>query len=240
MRKTTQNKTILLAIDTSTRVIGLALYDGAQVFSDWVWSSNDHHTTELAPAVQELLARCHLSVDVLGAIGVALGPGSFTGLRIGLALAKGIALVQRIPVIGIPTLDILAQAQLPQGIPMAAVLRAGRGRLAVAWYAPVAGPGGEKIWQSQARSEVLTAQDLAQRIQAPTLVCGELTEEERHLLSKKRSQNFKNIELASPAACLRRPSYLAELAWKRWQAGDIDDPASLTPIYLHLNDPVPG
>jgi tRNA threonylcarbamoyladenosine biosynthesis protein TsaB len=233
MRSTSKN---LLAIDTSTRVIGLALYNGAQVFSEWVWASNDHHTTELAPAIQELLGRAHQSMADLGAIGVALGPGSFTGLRIGLALAKGIALVQRIPVVGIPTLEVLAQAQPPQDIPMAAVLRAGRGRLAVGWYEPALGPGEKKTWQSQSKIEVLTPQDLSQRIETPTLVCGELTEEERQLLARKR----KNIELASPAVSLRRPSFLAELAWNRWQAGDIDDPASLTPIYLHYNDPVPG
>lgn len=240
MRTTAQSKTLLLAIDASTRIVGLALYDGVQVCSESVWSSSDHHTSELAPAVQELLRRSHIAIDELGAIGVALGPGSFTGLRIGLALAKGIALVQRIPLIGIPTLDILAHAQPPQDIPMAAVLRAGRGRLAVAWYEPAQTPGNLKTWQTGSKVEVLTPQDLAQRIQQPTLVCGELTAEERHLLGKKRGPISRLVELASPAACLRRPSYLAELAWKRWQAGDLDDPASLTPIYLHFNDPIPG
>ncbi len=236
MRTATQSKTILLAIDTSTRQIGLALYDGVQVFCENVWASNDHHTTELAPAIQDLLRHSHIPVETLGAVGVALGPGSFTGLRIGLALAKGIALVQRIPLAGIPTLDILAQAQPLADMPMACVLRAGRGRLAVGWYESHRAPGEATGWQPVSRIEVLTPQDLSQRIQTPTLVCGELTAEERQLLGKKR----KTIELASPAASLRRPSYLAELAWKRWQAGNADDPAALTPVYLHYNDPVPG
>jgi hypothetical protein len=77
--------------------------------------------------------------------------------------------------------------------------------------------------------EVLTAAELSQRIHSPTLVCGELAEEERRLLARKR----KNVILASPAGALRRPAFLAELGWQRWQAGAVDDPASLAPIYLH-------
>jgi tRNA threonylcarbamoyladenosine biosynthesis protein TsaB len=127
---------ILLAIDTSTRNVGLALFDGTQVLAEYTWNSADHHTVELAPAVQDLMTRVHVNFGSIRAIGVALGPGSFTGLRIGLAFAKGIALALKIPVIGIPSLDILAAAQPPFHLPLAAVLRAGRGRLAVGWYQP--------------------------------------------------------------------------------------------------------
>ncbi len=125
---------ILLAVDSSTRVVGLALYDGVQVLSESSWSSMDYHTVELAPAVAEALSKANIQSEALGALAVALGPGSFTGLRIGMALAKGLALVRHIPMIGIPTLDILAAAQPVQQRRMAAVLRAGRGRLAVGWY----------------------------------------------------------------------------------------------------------
>ena len=59
-----------------------------------------------------------------------LGPGSFTGLRIGLALAKGMALARHLPVIGVPTLDILAAAQPVREENLVAILLAGRGRLA--------------------------------------------------------------------------------------------------------------
>jgi tRNA threonylcarbamoyladenosine biosynthesis protein TsaB len=67
-------------------------------------------------------------------------------------------------------------------------------------------------------------------------VCGELTGEARAILARKR----KNVLLASPAQSLRRPSFLAELAWKRWQAGQVDDPVTLAPIYLHVGEPIPG
>jgi tRNA threonylcarbamoyladenosine biosynthesis protein TsaB len=170
-------------------------------------------------------------VSDLQALAVATGPGSFTGLRVGLALAKGLALAHHLALVGVPTLDALALAQPVLDMPLAAVLRAGRGRLAVAWYQNA----GEN-WQPVGKVEVLTAADLAQMIQKPTYVCGELAAEERRLLSRKR----KNVLLASPAQCIRRPGYLAELGWQRWQAGQVDSPVTLAPFYLHIGDPIPG
>jgi tRNA threonylcarbamoyladenosine biosynthesis protein TsaB len=83
---------------------------------------------------------------------------------------------------------------------------------------------------------VTTVDELAESIQKPTIVCGELTADERQRLSRKRV----NVVLPSPAACVRRPAVLAELAWERWQAGAQDDAASLAPIYLHAADPIPS
>ena len=102
---------MLLAIDTSTAQVGLALYDGVQILGEVTWTAGQHHTTELAPAVSELMRRSNVSMDKVGALGVAIGPGSFTSLRVGLSLAKGIALASHLPLIGISTLDIIAAAQ---------------------------------------------------------------------------------------------------------------------------------
>ncbi|MGE5223162.1 MAG: tRNA (adenosine(37)-N6)-threonylcarbamoyltransferase complex dimerization subunit type 1 TsaB [Omnitrophica WOR_2 bacterium] len=228
---------MLLALDTSTRTIGVALYDGTSVLSESVWSSSDHHTVELAPAIAVALKHAGASVNDLEALATATGPGSFTGLRIGLALLKGLALARRLPVIGIPTLDILAAAQPSPSITlagpqsMAAVLQAGRGRLATGWYQNKAG-----AWDATGEVSVLTIESLARRIQHLTLVCGELTPDERRILARKR----KNVQLVSPAQSLRRPSFLAEIAWQRWQAGQVDDVATLAPTYLHYQDPIPG
>ena len=101
---------MLLALDTSTQWIGLALYDGTQVFGEEIWQTHNHHTVEIAPAVQRLMGRCAVLPSALEGIGVALGPGSFTSLRIGLAVAKGMALALHLPVAGIPSLDVLAAA----------------------------------------------------------------------------------------------------------------------------------
>jgi tRNA threonylcarbamoyladenosine biosynthesis protein TsaB len=222
---------VLLALDTSTRNAGIALYDGVQVIGEWVWVSYNHHTVELAPAVAQVLQRAGITAADLTVLGVATGPGSFTGLRIGMALAKGLALARHLPMVGVPTLDILAAAQPVRAYEMVAVLQAGRGRLAAAWYQVV-----DNNWQAVGEAAVQTVDDLSRKIQRPTWVCGELNEAERHLLGRRR----KNVILASPAQCLRRPSFLAELAWQRWQAGKMDNPETLTPTYLHYKEPIPG
>jgi tRNA threonylcarbamoyladenosine biosynthesis protein TsaB len=76
---------MLLAIDTSSAQIGLALYDGTSVPGEFAWHSGLHHTQELAPALAELLRRVDIKMNAVTALGVALGPGSFTSLRVGLA-----------------------------------------------------------------------------------------------------------------------------------------------------------
>lgn len=222
---------MLLAVDTSTNQIGLALYDGAQVIGEFFWHSRHYHTVELAPAVADLLARSGQKMDTVQALGVALGPGSFTSLRVGLAFVKGLALARHLPILGIPTLDVIAAAQAVRDLPLAAVLQAGRGRLALRWYE--ASDGG---WKAKGPALVTTVDELAESVQKPTIVCGELTADERQRLARKRV----NVHLPSPAACVRRPAILAELAWERWQAGAQEDAASLAPIYLHVVDPIPS
>jgi tRNA threonylcarbamoyladenosine biosynthesis protein TsaB len=236
---------MLLAIDTSTAQIGLALYDGATVHGELVWQSRAHHTEQLAPALAGLLERVGVTIDSVEALGVATGPGSFTSLRVGLAFVKGLALARHIPLVGIPTLDIVA-ASVPLSDPcpsgtmatdsgqhrrLAAVLQAGRGRLAVGWYAP-SGNG----WQTEGSAITMTAEELEKQIHRPVIICGELSADDRQLLARK----YKNVLLASPAQCVRRPGILAEIAWNRWQAGNADAAASLAPIYLHVAGGLPA
>ena len=163
---------MLLAVDTSTTQVGLALYDGAQVLGEFAWRSGQRHTVELAPAVAELLAHCALTMNDVNALGVALGPGSFTSLRVGLALVKGLALSRHIPLIGIPTLDILAHAQPTSKLPLAVAIQAGRGRYALSWYKV-----SRKQWQAQGEARVVTLEALMAEVQSPSVVCGEFAAE---------------------------------------------------------------
>lgn len=220
---------MLLAIDTSTRLVGIALYDGVSVLSEETWHSDNYHTVQLAPAVQYSIKRANGEMSKLQAVAVATGPGSFTGLRIGMALAKGLALAQHIPLIGVRTLDVLVASQPLRGDPLAAVLQAGRGRLAVGWY-----QAASRSWKAIGEPEILTAEALVEKIESPTYVCGEFSADERRILERKR----KLVTLASPAMSLRRPSFLAEIAWRRLQKGNVDDPITLSPEYLHFGEPI--
>lgn len=220
---------MLLAVDTSTAQLGLALYDGAQLLAESIWVSRARHTVELAPALNELFQRTGVGMDEIRALGVALGPGSFTSLRVGLAFAKGLTLARSLPLIGIPTLDVVAASQPPARLPLAALVPAGRSRLAVGWYKTVG-----NARQAKGKLSVITAEALSESILRPTLVCGELSPDERRTLSEN-----KYVSLPPLAQCARRPGILAELAYARWQAGESDNAAALAPIYLHVGEPIP-
>jgi tRNA threonylcarbamoyladenosine biosynthesis protein TsaB len=215
---------MLLAVDTSTTQIGLALYNEHEVIGEMMWSSKQHHTSQLASALSDLMKRCDVTMDKVQALGVAIGPGSFTSLRVGLSLVKGIAFAKNIPVIGIPTLDVIAMAQPLSKNPLISVLQAGRTRLAFSVY-----QNNKKQWQVEGQVRSGTVDELLNQIEESTNVAGELTSEQRKKISK-----HKKVSLASPTSCIRRPAILAELAWARFQKNDVDDVATLAPIYLHV------
>lgn len=216
---------MLLAIDTSTAQVGLALYNGNQILGEMTWTTRQHHTTELAPALSGLLAHSAVTMELIGALGVAVGPGSFTSLRVGLSLAKGIALARHIPLIGIHTMDIVAAAQPLGEYPLIIVIQAGRKRIAIGEYENIG-----NAWQFRGQIRGATIEELAEQIESPTYIAGELSAEDRNRLSHKKS----NAILAAPINSVRRPSILADLAWARWQKNDVDNAAALAPIYLHV------
>ena len=215
----------ILAIDTATRWASIALYDGEQVHSEETWHSERNHTVELMPSLVRLLDRQRVSPQELTGVVVALGPGSFTGLRIGLSVAKGLALALKVPLVGVPTLDALAYAQASQDLPLYAVVKAGRGRVCTALYQRE----GER-WRRATDYRITTLTDLCQQVEGPTLFCGEMDAEGVQFLREKLGQW---AVMASPASCLRRAGYLAELGWQRLKRDEADDPATLSPIYLH-------
>jgi tRNA threonylcarbamoyladenosine biosynthesis protein TsaB len=213
---------MLLAVDTATKVTGIALHDGFEVLAEHIWRSDDYHTVELAPEVALMLRRAKVQPGALTGVAVASGPGSYTGLRIGMALAKGIALSRGLPLFGVPTLSILAAEQPRSDLPLLAVMRAGRGRFAAGWYAW--GKGG---WQPVAPPGNLRWETLLSRLDRPTRVAGELTPKERQQMARR-----SGIDLAPPALCVRRPAVLAEIAWSRLRSGERPDPAELAPTYI--------
>ncbi len=203
---------MLLAVDTSTAQIGLGLYDGVQVLAESIWYSQRHHTTELAPAVAELLRHAGTSMREIEAVGVAIGPGSFTALRVGLAFVKGLALSRKLPLIGIPTLEILAAGQPDSKLPLVATLQAGRGRIAAQHFRQVEDKApGEWVWKSQGTAEITTADALANSIEKPTLIAGELTAGERQRLAAKESERAAGAASAIASGVLRY--------WPDWRGG---------------------
>jgi tRNA threonylcarbamoyladenosine biosynthesis protein TsaB len=216
---------LLLAIDTATRYAGLALYDGDRILSEASWLSNHNHSVELMPALVRTLDQQSLGAQDLSAVAVAIGPGSFTGLRIGLSVAKGLARAQDIPILGVPTLDVLAFQHSEQRRPIWAVIQAGRGRLCAALYRRRRG-----LWRQDGELHLTTLKELAGLLSGRCLVCGELSRDE---IVRLVASADADVVIATPSLAMRRPACLAELAWGRFQRGESDDLAALSPIYLH-------
>ncbi len=214
---------MLIAIDTATDTASLALHDGFRVRVEHTWESMRRHTVELMPALVAALEQAGLNAGHLSAVAVTRGPGSFTGLRVGLAVAKGLALACGVPLVGVPTLDVVAAAQGRDRRALCAVLQAGRGRICSATYRWRDGE-----WRAQEAPALTTWAALAQTITSPTLFCGEIDAAGAETLTALGELAV----ILPPAARLRRAGFLAEVAWRRLNRGETDDPATLTPSYL--------
>jgi tRNA threonylcarbamoyladenosine biosynthesis protein TsaB len=201
----------------------VALHDGRKVVAEVGWESVNNQTVELAPTVAALMERADVDAAGLSGIAVAIGPGSYTGLRVGVGFAKGLALVHNRRLIGVPTLDILAAALPRSDRPLVVVAEAGRSRICAGFY-----EWKGKGWQSSAPPEIVDWETLIEKVEPDAIMAGEISAEGAKLVRISK----KKLLLTPPADSTRRSGYLAEIGWFRLRRGRTDDPAALTPIYL--------
>lgn len=125
---------MILAIDSSTPVAGVALLDDEKLIREEFINYKKTHSEMLMPIIDELLRGCDRSLGDLTALAVTIGPGSFTGLRIGLAAIKGLSLAANLPVVGISTLDVLAHNIVCSDTLVCPVLNARKQEVYTAFY----------------------------------------------------------------------------------------------------------
>ena len=212
-----------IAIDTSTSWGGTALSQDGNLLAELTWKPGQNHTTELFPNIERLLQTAKSDIRSLTAVFVAIGPGSFNGLRAGISAAKGLAFSLKIPVVGISTLAAEALPFAFTGLPLCPIHDAGRGEIAAALYRQ------SDSWR-QLKEEYLTnAESLCAEISEKTIFCGEIPPSAiDHILA---SLGEKAI-IPGWEQRLRRPGYISYLGWQRLQSGRDDNPATLQPIYL--------
>lgn len=213
----------------------MALADGGVFVAGRSWRSAVNHTTELMPAVAQLLDRRGVRPAELDAVAVALGPGGFSALRTGLSAAKGLALAARIPVIGVGSLDLEAYPVRDSGLPVCALLEAGRGEASSALISPDGGrrrddriTGLEELLD-EIRGMVMAVGAGGETV-GPVLFCGEGM--------APWAGDIRAALGGRAALCHTPPSArahsLAALAWARLERGQTDDLDALQPHYLRM------
>ena len=214
----------LLAIDSSSEQASVALFDGARV-AEVTWLAGRDQTATLLGEVDRLLSLLHVGAAGVSAVAVAVGPGMFNGLRVGMSVAKGFVLGLDVPLIGISTLDVAAHPFADLELPVLAVVAAGRGRLVWAEYRPDQGGLRQSVPPRNGTIDELAAHA---RGLGACLVTGELSPDQEKVV-----RTLPGVHIPPPSGRLRRASALAELAWDRFRHGDLDDAVELEPVYVH-------
>jgi tRNA threonylcarbamoyladenosine biosynthesis protein TsaB len=210
-----------LSIDTASDIASIALSRDGVVTAEKTWRCERNHTVELMPAIDALLAANGDSKPDVSAVFVCAGPGMYTGLRVGVSVAKGIAYALEIPIVGIGRLAADAYPHAKDGRTVIAVHRAGRSEYAWGAYAPAP-------WRATVEPRLDKADALASRAASVrALVVGEVDEELGDAIISSGG-----AEIVPGTESFGRATAIAELAWARLSAGDADEAALLAPVYL--------
>lgn len=223
---------MLIAIDTATKYLGLALYDEQSLIAEQMWRTGNKHNTLLAPSIENLLQICDVRASDITMVAVANGPGSYTGLRIGVAMAKGLASVRQLPLIGVNTLDVIARGQTTNDSndTLLCAIQAGRKRIIVGEYELIEGQ-----WQAKNDAITTTWDELLASLDAPSYqIAGEIDKTGLSAIASFPKDDVK-LKLVDVAQRGRRVAVLAQEAWQRYHAGNPDEfmPAKLVPVYLN-------
>lgn len=217
----------VLAVETSSAVISVAVVDEHRLLAEYILNQERNHSMKLMPIVEEVLEESLLALNDIDVFAVAHGPGSFTGLRIGVATVKGLAQALKKPVVGVPTLDGLAfNLAYAQGL-ICPIMDARRTQVYTSVYRW--GENGLKRLEEYLAVSVEKLVELLSKWDEPVHFCGDGIFAYRSLIEAR--MGGKAI-FALPTHALQRASSIAWLALERALAGDTQTYWELQPFYL--------
>jgi len=212
---------IVLAIDSSADLISVALLRDREPLAERSLRVPRPRSEGVLAVVDGVLADAEVALDAVALFAVATGPGSFNGIRGGIATAEGLALALNRPVVGIPTLDAIAYGHIGRASSLLAVLPAGRGDYYTATY-----EGSLESWRRRGAYSVGPLLEALADLPADALVCGHLREDAEPVVARR------GLRRAPRFAELPRALAVGALAVE-WEATEgFDRAASLTPLYL--------
>ena len=211
----------VLALETSTRQPTFALADEDRLLVEWQQASHQTTAADLLPAIQEHLGQVGWQPNEIGLVGVSIGPGSFSGLRVGLTIAKTWCHLTGAALIAIDTFDVLAQQVAPAPL-VSALIPAQRGQVFASllkWsieqgeYLPIVEPTwwDPLAWLKETPPETIHTGPGGSLLQQ---AAGE------------------RLRLADTSVWSPRARTVARLAWHRYQRGRRDDPMRVVPKYV--------
>jgi tRNA threonylcarbamoyladenosine biosynthesis protein TsaB len=214
----------LLAIDTSTTYASVALYDGRAVLAEGTWHAHRRHDDHLFPEIERLLGLAGATLKDVTRIAVAIGPGSFTGVRVAIAAAQGVARASGAGTVGVVTLDVAAHPFAGSCARVCALIPAGRGEHYAAMYRERGG-----AWTRTSGIEIASAAELARRVATETLFVGEIDDATASAL---RAALGRRASFAPAGATVRRAGHLAAIGWAGFERGDAELGKPLEPLYI--------
>jgi tRNA threonylcarbamoyladenosine biosynthesis protein TsaB len=224
-----QSLVIVLGIGTSTAQVGCALWGNQGPIASFHATRGRHHAETLAPAIDFVCRQGGVELREVGAVAVDIGPGLFTGLRVGISTAKALATALRLPMIGMASLDLLSYPERRSNRSIAAIIDARRREVFWALYRAV--PGGvQRLTDYAVNPPEEVASELMARAEE-TLAVGDGACRYGHLFS-----DVSHVELAGPARSYPSASVLAELAHPLALREQFVHPSTLSPLYLRKAD----
>ena len=219
----------ILAFETSAKAAGVALLEDGKLLGEYMQNSGQTHSRTLMKMAEDLLHNCDLKAEDIHAVACAAGPGSFTGVRIGVAAAKGFSWGLQLPCYGVSTLEAMARnVALSDGIYCAAM----DARRSQVYTAVFQQKDGElfRLTDDQAISIEELGQQL-ENIEKPKVLVGDGAA----LCYNTLSQTHKDLILLPEHARMQRASGVALVAWKKALAGEAQSAGSVVPNYLRLS-----
>jgi len=211
----------VLAVETSSLAGGVALLDEERLVAEYLLDVSVTHSERLMSAVDRVLADARWTPRALGGLAVAVGPGSFTGLRIAVSTVKGLAMALGLPIAAVPTLDAMAAALPWAALPVCPVLDARKGEVYASRYRWDGGAM-RREWEYLA----LPPSALAERLTEPTLVVGD----------GAPAVQSPHARAVPPPRRLPSPACVGVLGLARLRSGDTVEPAALSPLYLRPSE----
>ena len=220
----------VLGVDTATSCGGIGIIDDDTVVAEYTFGPGDAPSATLIPALQALLDEAGFDLASLEGIAISLGPGSFTGVRVGLSAIKGLALATERPVVGVPTLDALA-SQLPRTpYLICPLLDARKGEVYAALYKQREGGDVERLTPYQVLSPAALLAEIS--LQETTFL-GDGVEVYQELI---KGHLGERAFFAPPHLRFLHGTAVAALGLKRIKGGGRDDIASLVPLYVRPSE----